>query len=244
MTKTIQQLDFDMFIPQYRHTIGQGVPIMLLHGWGGSKDSWIALERQLIGFGHTVITVDFAGFGDTPEPCPSWGIYEYAQSIKLLMDQLGYSQYNIVGHSFGGRVCILLGSDNRVSRMILCNAAGIRPRRSVKYYIKVWSYKLKKKLNMSTAGSGSTDYKNLSDNMRSVFVRVVNQHLHGHLKDVTASTLIVWGDKDSTTPLYMGKTLHKSIKGSGLIVLKDAGHYSYMEYGDKFCAIVRSFFDD
>ncbi|MCL1944766.1 MAG: alpha/beta hydrolase [Firmicutes bacterium] len=230
--------------PHYRITQGVGVPIVLLHGWGGSMMSWASLEQRLIDVGHTVVVVDFAGFGMTPEPPINWGIYEYAQSIKVLLDELGCDKYNLIGHSFGGRVCLILGNDKRINNIILSNAAGIKPRRGIKYYAKIWSYKFKKKLEISTSKAGSADYRALSTTMQAVFVKIVNQHLQSHLNSIKANTLIVWGDKDKTTPLYMAKKLNKGIKGSGLIVLKNAGHYSYMEHGDKFFAIVESFFGD
>jgi pimeloyl-ACP methyl ester carboxylesterase len=227
-----------------RHNLvqGFGIPIVLLHGWGGSRASFQALEKNMIESGHTVITVDFAGFGQSEAPPSSWGIYDYANSVKVLFDNLDYGEYYVVGHSFGGRVGIILGKDPRVKKLILCSAAGLKPRRSIRYYFKVWSYKLKKKMGISSKNAGSSDYKKLSPQMKEVFVRVVNQYLNEEAKQITANTLIVWGKLDDTTPLYMAKKLHKKIKGSGLIVLDNAGHYSYMQHQAKFAAIAREFF--
>jgi len=231
-----------IFLPHFRITLGSGTPIVLLHGWGGSIESWQILEKNLIDSGYTVIVVDFAGFGQTPEPPSDWGINEYAQSIRMLLDHLEYKEYNLIGHSFGGRVCILLANYKSVNKILLCNSAGLKPKRSLKYHFKVWKYKLNKKLGKDTTNAGSHDYRALSDNMKQVFVKVVNQHLDAQLSRITTPTLIVWGDKDTETPLYMAKKLNKNIVGSGLIVLKDAGHYSYIQYSQRFFLIVESFF--
>jgi pimeloyl-ACP methyl ester carboxylesterase len=217
-------------------------PIVLLHGWGGSKDSFVHIERTLSLAGHMVINVDLYGFGDSPEPEAHYGIHEYAAGVRNLLDQLGYSQYYLIGHSFGGRLCLLLGSDARIKRIILCAAAGMRPRRGMRYHTKVAHYKMRKLFGLDVAGFGSSDYKSLSEAMRPVFVRIVNQHLEGQLPAVSAATLIVWGKQDDQTPLYMARRLHRGIKGSGLIVLDQAGHYCYMEHGGKFALIAQEFF--
>ena len=78
--------------------------------------------------------------------------------------------------------------------------------------------------------------------MRGGFVTVVNDFLEKEARKITAETLLVWGKKDDATPLYMAKKYNKLIHGSGLVIVKDAGHFSYLDDFYLFDKTVRSFF--
>ena len=59
--------------------------LLLLHGWGGSTESWIPVVRDFQK-NFRVIAVDFPGFGKSPEPEKGWSVTEYAE---LLVDRCG-----------------------------------------------------------------------------------------------------------------------------------------------------------
>lgn len=65
--------------------------------------------------------------------------------------------------------------------------------------------------------------------MRQVLVKVVNEDLEPLLSNIQQETLLIWGDKDTATPLSDGQKMEKLIKNSGLVTVKGAGHYSYLE---------------
>jgi len=217
----------------YRLHIGSGIPVVLLHGWGGSLKSFEYCEKWFADRGRTVINIDLLGFGESEMPKSTYTIFDYASDIGNLLDKLGYNVYYLIGHSFGGRIAIILGSSQKVKKMILVDSAGIKPRRGPRFYYKTLKYKVKKRLKLNTKNLGSSDYKALHPQMRSVFVSVVNTHLNKRVKAIKASTLIVWGSKDKDTPLYMAKYLNRHIKDSGLVIFDGASHYSYLDrYGD------------
>ena len=56
-----------------------------------------------------------------------------------------------------------------------------------------------------------------------------------------ASTLLVWGDQDDDTPLWMGRRMEELIPDAGLVVLEGAGHYSYADSPGQFRAVARRF---
>ena len=58
---------------------------------------------------------------------------------------------------------------------------------------------------------------------------------------ITMPTLIIWGDMDYETPVYMARKLTKEIKGSTLIIYNGAGHFSYLERPELFERNLRSF---
>ena len=144
-----------------------------------------------------------------------------------------------------------------VNKLVLIDASGILPKRSLNYYVKVYSFKLLKKLYMIFNFSkdketrlknfykkfGSDDYKSSDGIMRKVFVKVVNESTEEYLDKIEQETLLIWGDKDDATPLYMGEIFDKKIKNSGLVILKNSGHFSYVDDYSTFSAVMRSYFN-
>ena len=78
--------------------------------------------------------------------------------------------------------------------------------------------------------------------MKSTFVNVVNTHLNKIVKNIVQDTLIIWGDKDKDTPLYMAHKLNRRIKNSSLIVLHGS-HYAYAENSYSFFRILKAYLD-
>ena len=74
---------------------------------------------------------------------------------------------------------------------------------------------------------GSSDYGNASKVMQDTLVKSVNEDL-SYCLDKMKETLIVWGDNDKVTPIWMAKLMESRIKNSGLVILK-GGHFSYID---------------
>ncbi len=188
--------------------------------------------------------MDFYGFGKTPHPQHPLTLKDYAEGVNEIIKQYKMEDVILIGHSFGGRVAILIASDSsRIGGIVLVDSAGIKPRRKLKYYYKVIKYKLCKKLGIRNIKAGSDDYNKLSGVMKETFVNVVNQDLTKRLPDITVPALIIWGEKDRETPFYMAKKLNKHIKGSRLNILEGAGHYSYLDNYNQFMGLIRDFID-
>jgi pimeloyl-ACP methyl ester carboxylesterase len=88
---------------------------------------------------------------------------------------------------------------------------------------------------------GSRDYNALDPEMRKTFVKVINQDLTDLYKDIQASTLLIWGDSDSETPLWMAKEMEKRIPDAGLVILEGGSHFAYLEQIQRFNTIVSHF---
>lgn len=221
--------------------IGKGKDIIFLHGWGGSTASFYGVAKRL-SRNYRCTLLDFYGFGKSKHPQRPLNLQDYANAVENIIKNYKMEDVILVSHSFGGRVAILLSSYcNRIAGICLCDSAGIKPRRSLKYYYKIYKYKICKKLGIRNIKSGSVDYNKLQGVMKETFVRVVNQDLTPILKKVVVPTLIVWGDKDKDTPLYMAKKLHRHILGSSLNILEEAGHYSYIDNFNQFMGILSDF---
>lgn len=222
--------------------LGEGQDIIFLHGWGGSIASFYGAGQSLSKC-FRVTLVDFYGFGNTIHPDSPLNLDDYVNSIVNIINHYRMQNVLLVGHSFGGRVAIKLAQKygHLVGKIVLCDSAGIIPKRRIKYYFKVYLHKLLRKLGFNHAG-GSKDYKSLNSVMKQTFKNIVNEDLTALTKKVTAPTMIIWGDKDKETPIYMAKMLHKNIPNSGLVIFKNCGHFAYIERQDIFYAILIKFF--
>ena len=88
---------------------------------------------------------------------------------------------------------------------------------------------------------GSRDYAALSPEMRKTFVKVVGYDQSALLSHIKNPTLLIWGDRDTETPLWMGQPMEKEIADSGLVVLEGGTHFAYLEQAARFQTIVRQF---
>ena len=75
--------------------------------------------------------------------------------------------------------------------------------------------------------------------MRATFVRVVNQDLTPYLSKIKAPSLLVYGRQDEDTPLKLAKIMEKKIPDAGLVVLENAGHFSYLDQYAQYIKIVK-----
>ncbi len=121
--------------------------------------------------------------------------------------------------------------DNRVQKIILTGSAGLKPKRKLSYYVKVYTYKILKRFLPSSAlkNFGSSEYKNLDDVMKLSYIKIVNEHQDKEVNKVKNQTLIIYGEKDKETPIYMAKKLNKLIKKSTLRIIKDVGHFAFID---------------
>lgn len=231
-----------------------GAPIVLLHGWGCNLTTLASIRKQLEGKMH-VYSFDLPGFGKTPEPGEVWGIERYTRFTEHALSLLGIKSPILLGHSFGGRISILLSSRNIVNKVILVDAAGVKPSHSLKWYFKVYTYKLAKKLyplllgkerarkriDKARARRGSSDYNNASPMMRAILSKCVNEDLCHVMPSVKAPTLLIWGENDTATPLADAKKMERLIPDAGLVSFPGCGHYSFLDNPGGFRAVLHSF---
>ena len=88
---------------------GSGPPVVLLHGLGATKASFLPTVAALADH-HRVIAIDLPGFGDSVKPLRApYHAPFFANSVVGLLDALGLEETDVVGNSMGGRVAIELG---------------------------------------------------------------------------------------------------------------------------------------
>jgi pimeloyl-ACP methyl ester carboxylesterase len=242
-------LDLDGTRLAYRAAGPEGAStVLLLHGWGASLDAMAGVQQGLAGQ-FRVLAFDLPGFGESSPPPTAWGSLDYARTVARALDLLDIPSTHVVGHSFGGKVALHLAveSPTRVGRLVLVDSAGVPPRRSAGYHLRVAAYKCARRLvgngplrGLLERRVGSTDYR-AAGAMRPTLVRSVSEDLRPLLPRIQTPALIVWGERDEDTPLSNGQLMERQIPNAGLVVFPGAGHFAYADDLPRFCTIVTHF---
>ena len=234
--------------------------VVLLHGWGCDMKMMTPVADALV-HEHQVLLVDFPGHGDSGRPPEPWGVPEYAACLKGLLKRLGFFPCSVIAHSFGCRIAAWLEAEDPelFDKIVFTGAAGIRPKQTEAARKRSEEYKrlkkrcerighipffrkaadmLEKKLREKY---GSRDYNALDDEMKKTFVKVINLDLTDLYEKFRASTLLIWGDSDTETPLWMGKEMEKRIPDAGLVIFEGGTHFAYLEQLQRFNTIVCQF---
>jgi pimeloyl-ACP methyl ester carboxylesterase len=141
---------------------------------------------------------------------------------------------NLVGHSFGGRICIKAVSERILSpdKIVLIGSAGVKHSESLrnmsyrlvaksgKAFLSLpglsrYSHKARKRLYEST---GSTDYVQ-SGTMKDIFLATINEDLSQNAPKITVPTLLVWGEDDDQAPIEDARFFRGAIPNSELKVI-------------------------
>lgn len=213
---------------------GQGQPIILVHGWGGSIDSLKDLGL-LLAKNHQVVLVDLPGFGQSDPSDPNWGVGEYSIFLINFLSSINLSSVIYFGHSFGGSLGIYLASHRPsiIKKLILCDTAYKRTGKVSKttQRLKILIDKIPLPENLIIflkkvyyrlffPGSDLLKLPHLEQNFR----KIIYEDLTCYLRKITCPTLILWGEEDRETSKTFTDELKTKIKKSTLKIFPAVGH--------------------
>lgn len=241
MLKNIKGVKVNYFF----HDIGADVSLVLLHGWNQNIEMMMPIGEKFFDR-YNVLIIDLPGFGKSSEPEYSWTVYEYADCVKQMVDDLGLDKIILMGHSFGGRVGLIYASVYEVFKLV-CFASPYCKELN-KLPLKTKIYKSLKNIsclkwiaNIMKNYIGSTDYKNATEVMRGVLVQSINIEMTEDVKKIKAPTLLIWGSLDTAVPLKRAYELETLIENAGVVVYEGATHYAYLERKNEVIKVIDDF---
>jgi len=200
------------------------VDLIVLHGWGSNKNLMKqSFSPYLSGFRH--IYIDLPGFGNST--CSvALTTEDVARIVELFMVHINASKDVILGHSFGGKVALLL--EPKV--LVLVASAGIYIEKSFKVKTKIFLFKTLKIFGFSKFRSLfiAQDAQNLSEYMYQTFKNVVNEDFAEKFQSYKGKALLCWGKDDTATPLSSAEKIDTLIENSTLEVY-EGDHYFFMK---------------
>jgi pimeloyl-ACP methyl ester carboxylesterase len=236
---------------------GEGPVILVLHGWGGSSDSWIGVQEILTKKGYKVICPDFPGFGKSKTPPQPWGVRDYTDFILNLVNKFEVQDFFLLGHSFGGRIAIKFATlyPEKIKKLILCDSAGIKQK---------WGLKEKFIFRISKIGNAiftpailnrfkdrarnlfyvflrHKDYAKADGTMKETIKKVLEEDLLPELSQIKIKTLIIWGEIDKLVPVKFAYIFKEKIANSELVILPKIGHSPHLECPKKLAEVILQF---
>ncbi len=235
-----------------------GIPVVFLHGYVDSWRSFTgvieALPRE-----YRAVGLDLRGHGDSDKPECCYDMEDFARDLLLFMDALKLDKANLVGHSMGSFIAQSFAARNpgRVGRLILISSAPSAADKAELRQIKPRIDALRDPIGRNFAAKFqassnpvSADFMEMiiSETMkvpahvwRSAFSGILQVN-HGRiLRDITAQTLILWGNQDQVFTRRDQEVLLSEIPHSELSEF-DAGHSLHWERPKEVAAALENFF--
>ncbi len=235
----------------YVQTFGSGAPIVFLHGGLHHFDDSFAAQRDAFARDRRVIGIDQRGHGHSPDVEAPFSYREMAEDTAALIRDLGFGPVDVVGHSDGGNVALLLAARHpTLVRRVAVSGANLRASRPPE--------ELQRRAAMPEAQVA----ERLSA-FRNEFVRVAPdgaQRWAGFaakswrlwltpvvitaedLRAIQAPVLVMAGDRD-IVPLEETLELYRGLARGQLLVLPGTGHDTFVQRPDAVNAALRRFFD-
>ena len=188
------------------------------------------------------IALDLAGFGATPPPPEPWGSAEYARNLLPLFEEPGVlaDRVVLVGHSFGGRVAVHLGTlvPDRVERLVLTGVPllhreGRRARPATAFRVARTLHRMglvgEDRMEAMRQRYGSPDYRAAVGVMRGVFVGLLAERYEDQMRAVDCPVDLVWGESDTEVPVEVARRAQPLFPSATLVTLPGVGHLTPTE---------------
>lgn len=214
--------------------------ILILHGWGLSGGHYKDLTDLLTQNGHRVLTPDLPGFGQEKAPQSPYHLSDYVAFVISYLKKHKIRKVTIIGHSFGGRIGILLSSTypSLVHELILTGVPGFKAESSgrivlfrmiAKAGMRVFSLPGLNRFGESARAllyraAKTSDYKRTTGVMRETFKIIINEDLAISMRKLTVPTRLIWGKNDTITPVTTAYRMKKCIPNAKLLIIPHAGH--------------------
>ena len=221
---------------------GEGKDVVLLHGYLASKESFYP-QLEYFSRYFRVTALDFPGFGEAEPLSAAWSVADYADWTQTALSSLGISFPHVIAHSFGGRVAIKLLARGAFDRAVLAGCAGIVPRRTLSYRVRVKAYRAVKKVapRFAERRFGSAEYRTLSPLMKESYKKIVNEDLREEARRIARPVLLINGTEDRATPPSFAKIYLSCIPQSKLFCMEGCGHFAHLEDPLAFNAAAEEF---
>lgn len=222
----------------------EGVPLLVLHGWSSQSSRWEKVSHLLVegaqkrGKGLCMVVPDLPGFGQSQEPPVAWGVDQYVEWVRAFSSAIPQLQkdYYLLGHSFGGAVAakLAISYNQHIKSLLLVAAACVRDASFTKKMfgriaslVTLFSflpgYAVMRKVIYRLVIKKS-DYPDVSGVMKETYLKVIHDNVSAKLAFIRIPTVLIWGDKDTLTPISQGRVINKKIEGSSLVVIPGGQH--------------------
>jgi pimeloyl-ACP methyl ester carboxylesterase len=235
---------YDLNIVYYTSdTFNPDDAFIFLHGWQSSAK----LFKDILTDCQNYIALELPGFNGSEISDTAWTINDYAIFLKNFLIKLGIKNPILIGHSFGGNIILkYLINCFPAQKAILIDSSGIRKKtfkqelyfilsRIIRFFyiipgVKIVFQRYRKSLYSFI---GSEDYIS-SGRLKKTYQNIINENLTTELKKINCPVCLIWGEDDKDTPIGYARILKENIKNSKLFIIKNAGHFVFLDQPIEF----------
>jgi pimeloyl-ACP methyl ester carboxylesterase len=217
-------------IELYYEKHGAGEPLLLLHGGSGCHEDWVYAGRDEFVREYTLITPDARGHGRSTNPAKSITHRQCALDTFALLDHLRIKKCKAIGISMGGNILLHMATlqPDRVTAMVVVSATMYFPEqaRAIMRQVPVDTQPAQAWETMRKRHRlGDDQIRAIWEWSRSMADSYDDMNFTPPaLSKITASTLIVYGDRDFLYPIEMAIDMYHAIPRSSLWVVPNGGH--------------------
>lgn len=231
---------------------GEGLPVILLHGFCENSDIWSGLQNQL-SKKFRVITLDLPGFGASPLPDYPFSLVDIAAEIKRFLDSIHLNEYVLIGHSLGGYIALALSrkysqhvlglglfhssafeddDEKKVNRTKLMEFI---KKNGIKTFIRSFIPSLFYKENVGKLNDVIRNLKRSAERTRAdsvvQYARAMRDRKGSEdlLKEFSKPVMFIVGEEDESVTLEKSMAQAMMPKNSHLLRLPDTGHMGMFE---------------
>jgi pimeloyl-ACP methyl ester carboxylesterase len=247
-------------INTYYIEMGEGEPILLIHGFMASSIEFIDII-EILSRKYKVIAIDLIGFGRSDKSLNlDYSKKNMGDIVASLLISKGYNNVNVIAHSMGGEVGLNLAYHHKslVKTLILVDSVGCKvikwpivPIFFLRYIFKLYYLQnLFYKLCLHNSNFYDVNkfdrvfYLNCSISPETLHAFECGNdkfHIEKVISEIFCTTLIIWGRYDRIIPLKRAYRFNKLINGSKLLIFENSGHLPYVEEKQKFIEVVEEF---
>lgn len=228
---------YKTYLVDYEYIYNQNnETIVFLHGWGGNKHSFNYLKKYLE-TNYNILSISLPPYflsKNQSSSILSLTIFDYADMVEDLIKLHNITTPNIICHSFGFRIALILSANMNLKSIIITGGAGIKIKKSIIEEINLNQKIILNKYHHLPFKQKSNDYSLLKFFIdKQTFKNIIKVDLKKYVKYITCPTFLFWGKKDKDTNMKIFKFLKKNIKNCKYNIV-NSGHFAYLDFNKQF----------
>ncbi|AFY73192.1 putative hydrolase or acyltransferase of alpha/beta superfamily [Synechococcus sp. PCC 7502] len=241
--------------------VGEGVPLVFLHGFLGNSSAWLPIMDELKGE-FRCIALDLLGFGDSAKPQLKYNIWHQVEFLQEFLTAIAIDRFYLIGHSYGGWTAAAYALTHKTHALTLIAPAGIRDDSFVgRYnYLKplLWEsplvdWGLKAIAPLSSLMGKKQEFQVIYEARQALVSQpVAKSFLYDRLRPedaidtlehdihkITAPTLVIAGGNDDTIPLWHCQVYADRVPNAEIKILENATHALIKTHSQEVARLIK-----